>query len=57
MVFVGPKSREDMGFRHSYDVLVDSYQSDEELVDLKNWKMAGRVSNVTSPSPCGLTVF
>ncbi|VDC00748.1 unnamed protein product [Peniophora sp. CBMAI 1063] len=45
MVFVGPKTREDAGFRHSYDVLVDSYQSDEDLRDDKNFKMAGRMAH------------
>ena len=44
MVFVGPKSREDKGFEHSYDVLVDSYESEEDISDWNNYKMAGRVS-------------
>ena len=44
MVFVGPGSREDAGFNHSYDVLVDSYQSDEDLSDPSFYKMAGRVN-------------
>lgn len=45
IVFVGPASREDKGFAHSYDVLVDSYQSDEDLnSDPNYYKMAGRVS-------------
>lgn len=43
MVFVGPKTREDMGFEHSYDVFVDSYESDEDTSDWSNYKMAGRV--------------
>ncbi|EJC97894.1 uncharacterized protein FOMMEDRAFT_162234 [Fomitiporia mediterranea MF3/22] len=45
MVFVGPKSREDKGFGHSYDVLVDSYESDEDISDWKNYKMAGRMAH------------
>ncbi|KAI0036553.1 hypothetical protein K488DRAFT_40997, partial [Vararia minispora EC-137] len=45
IVFVGPASREDLGFRHSYDVLVDSYQSDEDLRDDMNYKMAGRMAH------------
>lgn len=43
MVFIGPGSREDAGFYHSYDVLVDSYGSDEDLSDPDWYKMAGRV--------------
>lgn len=43
MVFIGPGSREDAGFYHSYDVLVDSYESDEDLNDPDWFKMAGRV--------------
>lgn len=43
MVFIGPKSREDRGFEHSYDVLVDSYESEEDISDWNNYKMAGRV--------------
>ena len=45
MVFVGPASREDKGFEHSYDVVVDSYQSEEDLSDPDFYKMAGRVRN------------
>lgn len=43
MVFVGPGSRQDSGFTHSYDVLVDSYEADEDLSDPTFYKMAGRV--------------
>ena len=43
MVFVGPGNREDLGFMHSYDVIVDSYQAEEDLSDPNNYKMAGRV--------------
>ena len=43
MIFVGPGSREDKGFDHSYDVVVDSYQSDEDFSDPNFYKMAGRV--------------
>ncbi|KAI0317777.1 hypothetical protein OF83DRAFT_98452 [Amylostereum chailletii] len=45
IVFVGPGTRENAGFRHSYDVLVDTYQSDEDLSDDKNYKMAGRMAH------------
>lgn len=45
MVFVGPKNREDKGFEHSYDVVVDSYESDEDISDWHDYKMAGRVSS------------
>ncbi|KZT12003.1 uncharacterized protein LAESUDRAFT_162413 [Laetiporus sulphureus 93-53] len=45
IVFVGPGSRKDPGFRHSYDVLVDSYQSDEDLADAHVYKMAGRMAH------------
>ncbi|CAL1713294.1 unnamed protein product [Somion occarium] len=45
IVFVGPGSREDAGFAHSYDVLVDSYQSDEDLSDPSFYKMAGRMAH------------
>lgn len=43
MIFIGPKSREDRGFEHSYDVLVDSYESEEDIRDWNDYKMAGRV--------------
>ena len=49
MVFVGPRNREDLGFNHSYDVIVDSYEADEDLSDSTYYKMAGRVS--TGPRP------
>ncbi|KAI5121401.1 hypothetical protein M0805_003173 [Coniferiporia weirii] len=45
MVFVGPRNREDKGFSHSYDVLVDSYESEENLSDWRNYKMAGRMAH------------
>jgi len=48
MLFIGPASREDAGFGHSYDVLVDSYASDEDLSDPNFYKMAGRVIPVSS---------
>lgn len=44
MIFIGPRSREDAGFDHSYDVLVDSYEAEEDLNDPTFYKMAGRVS-------------
>lgn len=43
MIFIGPASRQDAGFEHSYDVLVDSYEADEDLKDPTFYKMAGRV--------------
>ncbi|KAJ8691539.1 hypothetical protein PTI98_011101 [Pleurotus ostreatus] len=45
MVFIGPASREDAGFSHSYDLMVDSYQSDEDLSDPNFYKMAGRMAH------------
>lgn len=51
MVFIGPKSREDMGFTHSYDVFVDSYESDEDISDWSNYKMAGRVCSLPLLNP------
>ncbi|TFY75811.1 hypothetical protein EWM64_g8201 [Hericium alpestre] len=46
MVFVGPGNREDAGFNHSYDVLVDTYKSDEDLTgDPDFYKMAGRMAH------------
>ncbi|KAG9041580.1 hypothetical protein FS837_012055 [Tulasnella sp. UAMH 9824] len=43
ILYIGPASREDKGFNHSYDVFVDSYQSDE---DFSGWyKMAGRMAH------------
>lgn len=45
ILYIGPASREDAGFSHSYDVYVDSYQSDEDLNDPSFYKMAGRVSS------------
>ncbi|KAH9936270.1 uncharacterized protein B0H18DRAFT_973121 [Fomitopsis serialis] len=45
IVFVGPGTREDKGFQHSYDVLVDSYESDEDLSDPAFYKMAGRMAH------------
>ncbi|KAG8932558.1 hypothetical protein FRC02_000936 [Tulasnella sp. 418] len=43
ILFIGPASREDQGFLHSYDVVVDSYQSDEDFSDW--YKMAGRMAH------------
>ncbi|KAJ8509531.1 hypothetical protein ONZ45_g8318 [Pleurotus djamor] len=45
IVFIGPASREDAGFAHSYDLIVDSYQSDEDLKDPNFYKMAGRMAH------------
>jgi hypothetical protein len=57
IVFVGPKTREDLGSQHSYDVLVDSYQSDEDLSDPKDFKMAGRVRLFLYFQECSLSYF
>ena len=48
MIFIGPASRQDAGFEHSYDVLVDSYEADEDLNDPTFYKMAGRVLNFSA---------
>ncbi|KAF8440820.1 hypothetical protein L210DRAFT_3399850 [Boletus edulis BED1] len=45
IVYVGPATREDKGFAHSYDVLVDSFQSEEDLSDPLFYKMAGRMAH------------
>jgi len=45
ILFIGPASREDKGFLHSYDVLVDSYQAHEDLSDPLVYNMAGRVKS------------
>ncbi|THH31162.1 hypothetical protein EUX98_g3021 [Antrodiella citrinella] len=45
IVLVGPRSREDAGFNHSYDVLVDSYEAEEDLHDPDFYKMAGRMAH------------
>jgi hypothetical protein len=55
MVFIGPANREDKGFTHSYDVLVDSYQSDEDLSSDPNYyKMAGRASRRLKSACCAI---
>ncbi|KAI6114180.1 hypothetical protein F5141DRAFT_1213305 [Pisolithus sp. B1] len=46
ILYIGPATREDAGFIHSYDVYVDSYQSDEDISDPWNYKMAGRITSV-----------
>ncbi|KAG9315655.1 hypothetical protein JVU11DRAFT_3300 [Chiua virens] len=45
IVYIGPATREDKGFSHSYDVLVDSFQSDEDLSDPDFYMMAGRMAH------------
>ncbi|KAG2343237.1 hypothetical protein BDR05DRAFT_976047 [Suillus weaverae] len=45
ILYIGPASREDSGFNHSYDVFVDSYHSDENLTDPSYYKMAGRMAH------------
>ena len=45
ILFVGPGSREDLGFDHSYDVLVDTYQAEEDLSDPDNYQMGGRMAH------------
>ncbi|KAG8927031.1 hypothetical protein FRC01_008084 [Tulasnella sp. 417] len=44
ILYIGPASREHEGFNHSYDVFVDSYQSDE---DFPGWyKLARRMVSI-----------
>jgi hypothetical protein len=45
MLFVGPANREDAGFDHSYDVLVDTYQAQEDLSDPDLYSMGGRMAH------------
>ena len=45
MLFVGPASREDAGFDHSYDVLVDTYQAAEDLSNPDEYRMGGRMAH------------
>ena len=47
-MYIGPGNRQDMGFNHSYDVMVDTYESDEDLSDPSFYKMAGRVRIIAS---------
>ncbi|KAJ6573165.1 hypothetical protein DFH09DRAFT_1312414 [Mycena vulgaris] len=44
ILFIGPASREDRGFMHSYDVVLDSYHSDEDF-DADWFKMGGRMAH------------
>jgi len=55
MVFIGPANREDAGFQHSFDVVVNSYQSAENM---EVWAMSGRMAHhmlyqVMSENDCG----
>ncbi|KAF7356315.1 hypothetical protein MVEN_00963800 [Mycena venus] len=55
IVFIGPENREDAGFRHSFDVVVNSYHSTE---DMTVWKLSGRMAHhmlyqVMSENDCG----
>src|SRR5258707_6707424 len=45
ILFIGPATREDAGFDHSYDVLVDSYQAAEDLSDLEDYRQGGRMAH------------
>ena len=45
ILFIGPANREDMGFDHSYDVLVDTYQAAEDLSDPEDYKIGGRMAH------------
>ncbi|KAJ7366994.1 hypothetical protein DFH08DRAFT_182598 [Mycena albidolilacea] len=54
VVFIGPANREDAGFKHSFDAVVNSYHSKEELPQ----KMSGRMAHhmlyqVMEENPCG----
>ncbi|KAF7292053.1 hypothetical protein MIND_01231400 [Mycena indigotica] len=44
LLFIGPASREDRGFTHSYDVALDSYMSHEDL-DVGWPKLGGRMAH------------
>jgi hypothetical protein len=57
ILFIGPASREDRGFLHSYDVVVDSYMSEEDIS--AGWfKMGGRMVRFsTSPDLCHLLLY
>ncbi|KAJ7090495.1 hypothetical protein C8R44DRAFT_720213 [Mycena epipterygia] len=44
ILFIGPASREDRGFLHSYDVVMDSYMEEEDIS--AGWfKMGGRMAH------------
>ena len=45
ILFIGPANREDAGFEHSYDVLVDTYQAAEDLSNPDEYKMGGRLAH------------
>jgi hypothetical protein len=45
ILFIGPASREDAGFDHSYDVLVDTYEAAEDLSNPDEYKMGGRLAH------------
>jgi hypothetical protein len=45
ILFIGPANREDSGFDHSYDVLVDTYQAAEDLSDPEDYKIGGRMAH------------
>ncbi|KAJ7628487.1 hypothetical protein FB45DRAFT_38832 [Roridomyces roridus] len=61
VVFLGPANREDAGFGHSFDVVVNSYQSDEDVsLDDRGMpkKMSGRMAHhmlyqAMSENDCG----
>ncbi|KAJ6600356.1 hypothetical protein DFH09DRAFT_901417 [Mycena vulgaris] len=44
ILFIGPASREDRGFKHSYDVVLDSYQADEDF-ETGWFNMGGRMAH------------
>ncbi|KAJ7478909.1 hypothetical protein FB451DRAFT_1450504 [Mycena latifolia] len=44
ILYIGPGSREDCGFLHSYDVVVDSYLAAEDF-DADWFKMSGRMAH------------
>ncbi|KAJ6514142.1 hypothetical protein DFH09DRAFT_1374069 [Mycena vulgaris] len=55
-IVIGPASREDRGFMHSYDVVLDSYHSYEDF-DADWFKMGGRMAHhmfytVVKDNPC-----
>ena len=45
ILFIGPVSREDTGFDHSFNVLVDTFHAAEDLSDPDEYEMAGRMAH------------
>ncbi|KAN0139853.1 hypothetical protein V8E53_002515 [Lactarius tabidus] len=45
ILFIGPASREDAGFDHSFDVFVDTFHAAEDLSNPDEYKMGGRMAH------------